>query len=103
MATALSYRPPSPAAVLVAEHARPPWPSSASSSAPAVTSGEILRLSLLAQEVRHRLHFLVLHERTVQTHQPSARATGHIEHVALAQQLLGALLAQDRAAVDLAR
>ena len=32
-----------------------------------------------------------------------AAAARHVEHVALAQQLLGALLAQDRAAVDLAR
>jgi hypothetical protein len=30
-----------------------------------------------------------------------AAAAGHVEHVALAQQLLGALLAQDGAAVDL--
>jgi hypothetical protein len=30
-------------------------------------------------------------------------AAGHVQHVALAQQLLGALLAEDGAAVDLAR
>jgi hypothetical protein len=30
-----------------------------------------------------------------------AAAAGHVEHVALAEQLLGALLAQDGAAVDL--
>jgi hypothetical protein len=34
-------------------------------------------------------------------HAGDAPAAGHVEHVALAQQLLGALLAQDRAAVDL--
>ena len=32
-----------------------------------------------------------------------AAAAGHVEHVALAEQLLGALLAEDGAAVDLAR
>ena len=40
-------------------------------------------------------------ERTVQA--PDAAAAGHVEHVALAQQLLGALFAQDGAAVDLGR
>ena len=32
-----------------------------------------------------------------------AAAARHVEHVALAEQLLGALLAEDGAAVDLAR
>ena len=36
-------------------------------------------------------------------HAGDAAAAGHIEHVALAEQLLGALLAEDGAAVDLAR
>ena len=34
-------------------------------------------------------------------HAADAAAAGHVEHVALAEQLLGALLAQDGAAVDL--
>jgi len=35
-------------------------------------------------------------------HPPDAPARRHVEHVALAQQLLGALFTQDGAAVDLA-
>ena len=34
-------------------------------------------------------------------HAADAAAAGHVEHVALAEQLLGALLAEDGAAVDL--
>jgi hypothetical protein len=41
------------------------------------------------------------HERAV--HAADAPAAGHVEHVALAEQLLGALLAEDGAAVDLRR
>ena len=48
-----------------------------------------------------RAHFLVADERAVDA--DDLLAAGHVEHVALAQQLLGALLAEDRAAVDLAR
>ena len=47
------------------------------------------------------LDFDVRDERTV--HARDSPAAGHIEHVALAEQLLRALLAQNRAAVDLAR
>ena len=45
------------------------------------------------------LDLLVGDERPV--HAADAAAAGHVEHVALAEQLLGALLAQDGAAVDL--
>ena len=44
-------------------------------------------------------HLLVGDEGAV--HALNAAAAGHVEHVALAEQLLGALLAEDRAAVDL--
>ena len=45
------------------------------------------------------LDFVVGDERAV--HAADAAAAGHVEHVALAEQLLGALLAEDGAAVDL--
>ena len=45
------------------------------------------------------LDLLVGDERAV--HAADAAAAGHVEHVALAEQLLGALLAEDGAAVDL--
>ena len=47
------------------------------------------------------LDLVVGDERPV--HARDAPAAGHVEHVALAEQLLGALLAEDGAAVDLAR
>ena len=47
------------------------------------------------------LDFVLRDERPVDA--GDAAAAGHVEHVALAEQLLGALLAEDRAAVDLAR
>ena len=51
------------------------------------------------RKLGHRLDLAVGDERAVQA--GDAPAAGHVEHVALAQQLLGALLAQDGAAVDL--
>jgi hypothetical protein len=45
-------------------------------------------------------HFVVADEGAVDAQ--DLLAAGHVEHVALAQQLLGALLAKDGAAVDLA-
>ena len=47
----------------------------------------------------HLLDLLVGAERAV--HAGDAAAARHVEHVALAEQLLGAHLAEDRAAVDL--
>ena len=47
------------------------------------------------------LDLVLRHERAVDA--GDAAAAGHVEHVALAEQLLGALLAEDGAAVDLAR
>src|SRR3546814_4566565 len=49
--------------------------------------------------VGDRLHFLVGDERPVDAR--DLLAAGHVEHVALAQQLLGALFAQDGARIDL--
>ena len=58
-------------------------------------SGRALRL----QESHHVFDFAIGDERSV--HAPDAPARHHVEHVALAEQLFGALLAQDGAAVDL--
>ncbi len=60
---------------------------------------EILRRALRLEVAHHLLDFLVGAERAV--HAADAAAARHVEHVALAEQLLGALLAQDGAAVDL--
>ncbi|MOA67622.1 hypothetical protein D3C78_1948790 [compost metagenome] len=50
--------------------------------------------------MRHDLlHFLVRHERTMDT--GDAAATHHVQHVALAEQMFGTLFAKDGAAVDL--
>ncbi len=59
---------------------------------------DIFGLALAAPVLGHGFHFLVGHERPVDADQRAG--VGLVEHVALAQQLLGALLAQDRAAVD---
>src|SRR4029078_13465358 len=62
---------------------------------------QILRLPLRLQVPHHLLDLVVGDERSV--HAADAPTTGHVEHVALTEQLFGALLAQDRAAVDLRR
>ena len=49
----------------------------------------------------HGLDLVVRHERPMSPDDAAAR--GHVEHVALAQELLGALLADDGAAIDLRR
>ena len=51
--------------------------------------------------VHHLLDLLIADERPV--HTGDARAARHVEHVAHAQKLLGALFAQNGAAIDLAR
>ena len=56
-------------------------------------------MSLRLQVANDFLHLVVRHERAV--HAADAAAPGHVEHVALAEQLFGALLAQNGAAVDL--
>ena len=60
---------------------------------------QIVGLGLRLQVFADVLDFLVVHERAVQA--GDAAAARHIEHVALTQQLLAALFAQDGAAVDL--
>ena len=60
---------------------------------------DIVRRALRFQERDDALDLLVRHERPV--HARDAAAAGHVEHVAAPQQLLGAALAEDRAAVDL--
>ena len=62
--------------------------------------GDIVGLALGAPMIGNGAHFVVGHERAMDTHQ--ALAAMHVEHVALAKQLLSALLAKDGAAVDLA-
>ena len=59
-----------------------------------------MRLALGAQEPSDGLDLAVGHKRTVQARYPPA--TGHVEHVALAQQLLCTLFAENGAGVDLA-
>src|SRR5690606_15517368 len=59
---------------------------------------DVFGLSLAAPVLGDAFDFLVAHEGPVH---PAQRARARlVEHVALAEQLLGALLAQDRAAVD---
>ena len=60
---------------------------------------EILRHALRLEMADYLFHLFVGHERPV--HTADAAAAGHVEHVTLAQELFGALLAQNRAAVDL--
>ena len=60
---------------------------------------EVLGPALSLEVGDHVLDLVVGAERSVDA--GDAPAAGHEEHVALAQQLLGAHLAQDRAAVDL--
>src|SRR3954447_9207023 len=61
---------------------------------------QIVGRALFLQVADHFLYFLVGDEGTMDTGDPAA--AGHVEHVALAQQLLGPLFTQDGAAVDLA-
>ena len=65
-----------------------------------MTDLDVGRLALRPQVAHHLLDLAVADERAV--HARDLAAAGHVEHVALAQQLLAALLAQDGAAVDLA-
>ena len=60
-----------------------------------------MRRALALQVVDDALDLLVRDEGAVDA--VDAPAARHVEHVALTEQLLGPLLAQDRAAVDLAR
>src|SRR3546814_1527547 len=60
---------------------------------------DVIGAPLRAPMVGDRLHFLVGDERPVDAR--DLLAAGHVEHVALAQQLLGALFAQDGARIDL--
>ena len=60
---------------------------------------EIFGHALQLQMIDHLLDLLVGDEGTV--HALDAAATGHVEHVAHSEQLFGALLAQNRTAVDL--
>src|SRR5436189_87603 len=60
---------------------------------------EILRRALRLEVAHDLLDLVVGHEWAV--HAADAAAARHVQHVALAEQLLGALLAQDGAAVDL--
>jgi len=64
----------------------------------AVTASRVFRLALALEVAHHLLDLFVRHERAV--HAADASAAGHIEHVALAEQLFGAHLAQNGAAVD---
>src|SRR5262249_23319338 len=59
---------------------------------------EVLRRALRFEMADDLLDLLVRAKRSV--HAADASAAGHVEHVALAEQLLGALLAQNRASVD---
>ncbi len=54
---------------------------------------------LILEETHHRLDLLIGDEGAVDA--GDAPAAGHVQHVAAAQELLGAGLAQDGAAVDL--
>ena len=60
---------------------------------------EIFWRALGLEEAHHILDFMVGHKGAVDAADAAARR--HVQHVALAQQLLGALLAQDGATVDL--
>ena len=60
---------------------------------------EILRRPLRLEMAHDLLDLFVGHEGAM--HAADAAAAGHVEHVALAKELLGALFAQDGAAVDL--
>src|SRR4029077_4093932 len=60
---------------------------------------KILRGALRFEMPDDLLDFLVGNERSV--YAADAPAARHVEHVALAEQLFGALLAEDRTAVDL--
>src|SRR3974390_874350 len=62
---------------------------------------EIFRLALRLEVAHNLLDLVVRHEWTV--YAADAPAPCHVQHVALAEQLLSALLAQDGAAVDLRR
>src|SRR5690606_36134105 len=62
---------------------------------------DVFRGALAAPVLGDAFDFLVADERPV--HAAQRAGARLVEHVALAQQLLGALLAQDRAAVDAAR
>src|SRR5690606_1720409 len=61
---------------------------------------KIVRSALRLEVAYHGFDLAVRNERAVET--PDAAAACHVEHVAIAQELLGALLAQNRATVDLA-
>src|ERR1700721_777423 len=60
---------------------------------------EVFRLALRLEMAHHFFDLFVRDEGSV--HAADASATGHIEHVALSEQLLGAHLTEDGAAVDL--
>ena len=75
-------------------------PSSSSSSA-LRDCFEVLRRALRLEMAHDLLDLFVGDERAVDA--ADAAAARHVEHVALAEQLFGALLAQDGAAVDLRR
>src|SRR5499433_1152697 len=60
---------------------------------------EVLRRALRFEMAHDLLDLLVRAKRSM--YAADASATGHVEHVALAEQLLGTLLAQNGAAVDL--
>ncbi len=60
---------------------------------------EIVGRALALEMPHHILDFDVGNERAVQA--PDAAAAGHVEHVAIAEQLFGALLTENGAAVDL--
>src|SRR5262249_51592243 len=60
---------------------------------------EVLRRALRFEMADDLLDLLVRAKRSV--HAADASAAGHVEHVALAEQLLGTLLAQNSTAVDL--
>src|SRR5476649_2253733 len=59
---------------------------------------DVSRYALGAKMAHHLLDFAVRYERPV--HARDLAAAGHIEHVALAQQLLAALFSKNGAAVD---
>src|SRR6516225_5422746 len=62
---------------------------------------EVFRRALRLQMAYHFFHFVIRYERSV--HAIDSAAAGHVEHVALTEQLFGALFSQDGAAVDLGR
>src|SRR5262249_43574117 len=61
-------------------------------------SVEIVRLTLGLEVTDDLFHLLVGNERTVNA--ANAPTANHVQHVALTEELLGTLFAQDRAAVD---